>query len=354
MTRPVIKPLHIILLTFVNLMAFFIIDYVFGLFIEPPPVYLNTRNQYSTNYRNYFIEVKDKDGTYYSPDQSVPVDLVYEFEELSKESFKVLAIGDSFTAGQGVKRQDTWIKQLEKLSTSKKTYGLNYGISGLNINQIKNVFDFVVPQKKSNLIIYALVLNDIIPDKNAPLFLDVDEKNQYTKDTGIYYDFMNLRTIVFDRNRNEILNFFYQNFNIPKYFINLYELKNITKKTIRFYQNLNDPKVNGLGLNQTFDLINQMNEKSKLNQTDFMVMIFPLFFQTQKDYPFLSSHQYLKSQLALRNIKVLDLLPFYQGLKDSDLWVHPVDQHPNNEAHYIAASALLNYLKVHTQHLSNK
>jgi len=36
-----------------------------------------------------------------------------------------------------------------------------------------------------------------------------------------------------------------------------------------------------------------------------------------------------------------DLLPAFRGRRPADLWVHPVDRHPNEVAQAIAAEALL-------------
>jgi hypothetical protein len=338
-----LKKISLILV--INLIIFGILDFIFGVFISGPPEYLNTKNQYSTNYRNYFVEFKDQNGEkFFGVDNTKPVDVTYQNTSFKPNSIKVLAIGDSFTAGQGIKRQDTWIKQLEKLSPQKLLYGINYGYAGIGIREVFEVFNKHIKNLNPDLIVYAYVLNDPIAKPTSPLELDIDEKNEYPHDNGLYFDLINYRSIVFDKNRGEILNFFYNNFNIGKYLIRILERKAVSEKTVKFYKNLHDPEINREGLNETLNLIQIMNETSVKNGSKFVVMIFPLFFNTQKNYPFSKAHTYLTSEMKRRNIQTLDLLPSYLGIQDSELWVHPIDQHPNDYAQSIAAKALRDWM----------
>lgn len=328
-----------------NLLLLAIIDILFGRWVTPPPVYLNTKNQYTSNYRNYFVQKTDLHGnTYFGVEESnsVTPPLQHSFSE--SKALNVLALGDSFTQGQGVKPQDTWIKQLEKFSTKKKINGINHGYAGVNIREIHNVFMQNIAQTDAQLIVYAFVLNDPISNATTVMELDFDNQNEYPRDYGLYNDLINYRSIVFDKNRNRLLQFLYQNSHMASYLIRHLERKMTSLKTITYYQNLNDPAKNQAGLASTFELIQEMNELTTKKGSRFLVMIFPIFYSTQKNYPFIKSHEYLRSELKKRHIDSLDLLASYQGLLDSDLWVHPVDQHPNDFAHSIAAKALFTWM----------
>ena len=46
-------------------------------------------------------------------------------------------------------------------------------------------------------------------------------------------------------------------------------------------------------------------------------------------------------------LHVLDLLPAFEGNDGPELWVHPQNQHPNEVAHRIAATAIAKDLKAH-------
>jgi hypothetical protein len=48
----------------------------------------------------------------------------------------------------------------------------------------------------------------------------------------------------------------------------------------------------------------------------------------------------------------VDLLPAYRGRRPADLWAHPVDRHPNELAHRLAAAAIRDYLKQHPKDAS--
>jgi hypothetical protein len=338
-----LKKFSIILVA--NLLLFGLADLIFGILVPGPPEYLNTKNQYTSNYRNYFTEFTDINGNkFWGVDNSVAVDVNYQHTSFEPNSIKVLAIGDSFTAGQGVKQQDIWVKQLEKLSSTKKLYGINYGYVGINIPEIFDVFNKEIQKITPDLVVYAYVLNDPICKATTAMELDFDDKNTYPHDTGLFYDLINYRSIVFDKNRSEFLAFLYDNSNFAKYLIRNFERKKVAEKTIKFYQNLHDPQKNKVGLDETLKLIQEMNETSQKKGSRFLVMIFPLFINTQKNYPFTAAHKFLSSELSKRNISTLDLLPAYSGIQDSKLWVHPIDQHPNNYAHAIAAKALQEWM----------
>ncbi len=45
-------------------------------------------------------------------------------------------------------------------------------------------------------------------------------------------------------------------------------------------------------------------------------------------------------------IPVLDLLDAFEGQPYEELWVHPSDQHPNEDGHYIAAEALADFVRL--------
>jgi len=331
-----------------NLVVLFVVDMLFGMIIGVPPEFINTEDQYSSNYRNYFIEKKDMFGrTYFTVDRSQPVNLTYPNEKFEPGSLKVLAIGDSFTAGQGVKPQDTWIKQLEKLS-SKKLYGINRGVSGFNIKEIYEMFNVAIQEVDPDLVVYAYVLNDPIVKSKVPLKLDLDTVNQYEyKEAGLYDDLINFRTTVFENNRNGLMNLLYKSSNMARYLIRSFERKEITKRTIAYYQQIHDPAQNAEGLEETFKLIEQIKITSEKKHSKFLVMIFPLFYNTQKNYPFQHVHQFIQRELAKRKVESLDLFPEYKGIKDAELWVHPVDQHPNDYAQGIAAKALGRWMNLH-------
>lgn len=73
---------------------------------------------------------------------------------------------------------------------------------------------------------------------------------------------------------------------------------------------------------------------------EFQVAIFPFMYRLDEDYPFRDFHEMVSIYCRNNEIDVLDLFPAFLGRTDTDLWVHPSDQHPNEIGHQIAADAL--------------
>jgi hypothetical protein len=74
----------------------------------------------------------------------------------------------------------------------------------------------------------------------------------------------------------------------------------------------------------------------------FVVVVFPLFGSPLDDgYPFADVHAAVTKAAADAGAKVVDLLPFYRGLRHDLLVVDGAnDEHPNEIAHRIAAQTL--------------
>jgi hypothetical protein len=80
---------------------------------------------------------------------------------------------------------------------------------------------------------------------------------------------------------------------------------------------------------------------------ELVVAIFPLLFELEKNYPFKDEVEEIDRFLKSRQIKSVNLLPFFIGKKSFVLWSRPTDSHPNKIAHRIAAEAIYRYLQKH-------
>jgi len=77
----------------------------------------------------------------------------------------------------------------------------------------------------------------------------------------------------------------------------------------------------------------------------FAVAIYPFLYLLDERYPFAPLHERVREACDRSGIPVLDLFPAFAGRDYAELWVHPSDQHPNGEAHGIAARALAGFLR---------
>jgi hypothetical protein len=70
------------------------------------------------------------------------------------------------------------------------------------------------------------------------------------------------------------------------------------------------------------------------------LVIFPELCRLDGRYPFQGVHQRVRREAEALGIPVLDLPDVFQGKDPRDLWVHPSDRHPNEQAHLLADGAL--------------
>ena len=76
----------------------------------------------------------------------------------------------------------------------------------------------------------------------------------------------------------------------------------------------------------------------------FYVVLLPVLIDLQRE-SFRPIYVGIAARLAERGIEVLDATGSVRGLRDSDLWVLPVDQHPNEIANALFAERLRDLLE---------
>jgi hypothetical protein len=76
----------------------------------------------------------------------------------------------------------------------------------------------------------------------------------------------------------------------------------------------------------------------------FHLVVFPLLYGL-KDYEFHDVEAEILRFAETHDIPAMSLISGFEGKDERDLWVSPVDQHPNAVGHEIAAETLLPYLK---------
>ena len=95
----------------------------------------SSMTQYSNIYVDYFDE-ENLDGKKFYTIKRKWNERLFHSKPIPTGKRKILAIGDSFTWGQGVRFEDTYIKKIEKLN--ENVVGINIAESGADLNKIKN------------------------------------------------------------------------------------------------------------------------------------------------------------------------------------------------------------------------
>jgi hypothetical protein len=86
--------------------------------------------------------------------------------------------------------------------------------------------------------------------------------------------------------------------------------------------------------------IEEMNDRMRLRGGHFLVAIWPMLPYLDADYPFRDVHETVGEFCLAAGVPCLDLLPTLTGHPAGDLWVHPLDPHPNAISHRLAAQEM--------------
>jgi hypothetical protein len=89
-----------------------------------------------------------------------------------------------------------------------------------------------------------------------------------------------------------------------------------------------------------FDGIGRLRSMAKNDGAGFTVLAFPELIRFDA-YPYAAILELLHEYCRSEGIALIDLLPALSAHRDSELWVHETDHHPNRIAHAIAARELL-------------
>jgi hypothetical protein len=94
------------------------------------------------------------------------------------------------------------------------------------------------------------------------------------------------------------------------------------------------------GWERTQALIREMNRRTLARGGRFLVASWPLMIHLEGDDPFGDVSDKVARFCLGAGIPRHDLRPALAGRRTEALWVHPVDMHPNEVAHRLAAESL--------------
>jgi hypothetical protein len=243
-------------------------------------------------------------------------------------TFRILGLGDSYLWGQGVRQKDICLSQLPGLlkdSLPDKTIEtINAGLGGINTADERNQLKLMGLRYEPDLVIVHFVLNDIEMDQH-PRGRRVEFFNEY-KDTYNQSDWLTAYSCLWSWVRQRT--------------VNTYRAKRFIRNSI---VRVDDESPEWISCRTALRDIKLLCDR---NNASLLVVIFPFYIDLDKDdYPFQKIHDTVYKYCRENGIHVLDLRDSYRKFKGPDLWVHPSDQHPNEIAHQIAATAIAQYLK---------
>jgi lysophospholipase L1-like esterase len=239
---------------------------------------------------------------------------------------RLLAQGDSFTWGAGIEFDDTWAARLERHLPARRHEPwevVNLALSGMNtVDEASQLVEEGLAYAPDVLVL-GFVLNDSEDTEAAEARRArewAEEKQEKHErrllDRSALYRFVSGRLFATIENRRRVTGY-----------LSMY-------------------REDAPGWVAAQKALKLMGGLCRERGIPFVVVIFPLFGQPLDDsYPFVEIHRKVAEAAAAVGAKVVDLLPFYKGLRFDLLVVDgAADEHPNEIAQRIAADAILKSL----------
>lgn len=243
---------------------------------------------------------------------------------------RIVFLGDSFVFGEGVHDTDTVVQKLEKklLEKNIRAEVINLGVGGYNTRQEWVLLRDFAYQLDPDIVIVGYTPNDAEPDlffqsetglkrRNREMF--VPELSPTPPFAARVSRVIRLGWQIIDtRRRNE---------EIRQYYLSLYGNS-------------------AYGWMQTKEAISRMGIFLKEKKIPGFFVLFPLLYRLDQ-YPFGRITRLVENEVASAGMDAINLLPFLKEKKESDVWVYPTDQHPNEVVHEKAAEALVSFVEKH-------
>ena len=240
--------------------------------------------------------------------------------EKPEKTVRIVAIGDSFTFGSGVRNADTFPSAMDAYFTAngpgRDIEVLNLGAGRYNtVNEVSLLFHRG-SKFDPDIVIICFFLNDTnaggrhrafstwVPEEQLPLW------RRYSR----LADVMATR---FERQR-------------------------ASEALVENY--IDSFKDNAQGWVQSRKALASARKLSEERDFELVLAIYPVLWSLSDDYPFAGIHETIADYATGLEIPVLDLQPVFNGYDGPELWAHPNNQHPNSEGHRIAGGSGMGFL----------
>ncbi len=239
---------------------------------------------------------------------------------------RVVIFGDSFAEGQGVKQADTLAPVLQGALGARapgRYLVRNCGRRGLDFPELERAFSDA-RSYEPDLVVYTLTLNDAVqaPGVRA-LHGSVNDwiLDRTLAPEGLLPAYSPLRPRVLDFVSDRL------------------DALETSRQTTRWYLDMwGEP--NRAGRDQTEAHLRRMQHELEASGARLLVAPWPLFVGLERASPFAHVHDEIRRFCLAAGIPHQELREAFAGRRTEELWVHPVDHHPNETAHRLAAGAL--------------
>lgn len=239
--------------------------------------------------------------------------------EKTPGEFRVVCLGDSFTFGEGVRERDVYPTVLQGLLadavSGRKVTVLNAGVQAQGTIDELEYFGLRCNRFKPDIVTLGFFLNDAVDA--AETIRQNDASTRAWSPSGLAR-FSHICEIFARKRHAEALQ--------ATYF-----------QTIR-------ESFESERWRQSKAALREMRVVSEHFRFRFVIVVFPVLWGLDDNYPFEDIHQRIKTFCRDADIECIDLLETYRGRDAESLWVHPTDPHPNEIAHKLAAQRIARHL----------
>jgi lysophospholipase L1-like esterase len=244
---------------------------------------------------------------------------------------RIAVVGDSFTEGQGVKEPDTYPRVLERLlrAGGGAWEVRNCGRRGIDFPELGDALEDALLYEP-DVVILGMVLND---GERSPEF---QARQSYVNDW------------ILDRGHllaggREAPPFGRLDSRLAALVRERVESYRIGRDTARWYREMYGA-ANREGWERTQADLKAFDRRMRERGGRFVVATWPLLVDLEAD-PFADVHQVIATFCDTAGILHHDLRPALRARASPELWVHPVDMHPNEVAHRLAAESLASVVR---------
>lgn len=221
-----------------------------------------------------------------------------------------VVLGDSFTYGSGLRYGDTWVAGLEERlrAAGRRVSFVNFGRAGADSVGSLAIYREVRDEVAHDAAFYAVHLNDLVSFDTSFVIRNQALDNPLAQHSAF---------VAFVVKR---LN------------------KGVGRRLKLAY--LTSPRVLELPrFGENFEAIVELAGLARRRGVEFDAVLLPVLVELETD-PFRPLYREIAQRLTDRGVRVIDLTETLKGHPERDLWILPIDQHPNEVASALWADAL--------------
>lgn len=238
---------------------------------------------------------------------------------------KVLVLGDSIAFGEGVPDGEEFLQRIEQhwqeeIPFPKPIRFINTAVGGYNTTQELAAAKRYLPQYKPDVVWLFVSLEDSLPWGAV----------EVTEDGRLFRPGAPLKHRIRDRLKSlsGLLWWFHEAYRyvrldsyIPRLFQPDFPGYQEWKRTLREFSNM-------------FDSLEEV------------IVFITIASWKLHNYPWKSVHKLMQKDIESFGFRCIDTLPAFEGQDTSKMWCHPLDVHPNSNAHRIYADFISNHQQV--------